>query len=87
MHRGLTNSVQYTKKVVGCMNLAYVTGETVWKPVCVFKPKSDNSEANNSEKSVLSIEELKELSLRIMMPLPMYLVFFYTKATLVFGHR
>jgi hypothetical protein len=29
--------------------------------VCVFKPRSDDSEANNSEKSVLSIEELEDL--------------------------
>ena len=50
------------------------SGATVWKPVCVFKPRSENSESN-SEKSVLSVEELV-----------MHLALFYTKAILKFGH-
>ena len=42
--------------------------------MCVFKLRSENSESN-SEKSVLSLEELV-----------MHLALFYTKAILEFGH-
>ena len=58
--------------------------------MCVFKPRSENNEAN-SKRCVLSVEELTDLdelnaSLRVMQLL-MHLVLFYTKAILEFRHR
>ena len=42
------------------LTLELNSGATVWKPVCVFKPRSENDEAN-SKRCVLSVEELTDL--------------------------
>ena len=41
------------------LTLGLNSGATVWNLSCIFKPRSENSESN-SEKSVLSVEELQQ---------------------------
>ena len=42
------------------LTLGLNSGAPVWNPGCIYKPRSENSEPN-SEKSVLSVEELANL--------------------------